>query len=181
MIRVPVTITSWRCAAWAVGLTVVLAPLGVRAHPVAPAAPVALDLPAEPTSDPLVVRLVTEHPGLHVLRSIVADVDGDGDLDVLVSTAEAPLALWLNDGTDHFTRATTAPTTALTSEGGASVRPFGQTAPGLVAGSKWRHAQAAYASLVPQFPIRTAVALPAALCPTIDILASSPSRAPPTT
>jgi hypothetical protein len=182
MIRVPVAISSWKVAACAVGLAVAASPLALPAR-LGPAIPasvaIGLDVPAEPTSDPLVVRLVSEHPGLHVLRSIVADVDGDGDLDVLVSTVEAPLALWINDGTDHFTRRDPAPTPTLGSEPGATVRAFGQVAPGLVGGSKWRHALAASPLPAPVFPMRTAVQLDAATRPTIAILASSPSRAPP--
>jgi hypothetical protein len=179
MMRVPVTISSWKCATWAVGLAVAVLPVAAPVHPGTPVATVGLDLPAEPTSDPLVVRLVSEHPGLHVLRSIVTDVDGDGDLDVLVSTVDAPLALWINDGTGHFTRRDPAPVATLGAEPGATVRTLGRAAPGILGGSKWRHTLVASAHLLSVFPKRTAVTRDPATRPTIAILASSPSRAPP--
>jgi hypothetical protein len=182
MIGVPVAISSWKRAAGALGLAcaAVLVARPVRVAATIPAAEsIGLDVPAEPTSNPLVVRLVSEHPGLHVLRSIVADVDGDGDLDVVVSTVESPLALWINDGTDHFTRRNAGRPPALGSEPSATVRALGPAAPGLVGGSKWRHALAASPLPLPVFPMRTAVRLDAATRPTIAILASSPSRAPP--
>jgi enediyne biosynthesis protein E4 len=37
---------------------------------------------------------------------VLADVDGDGDRDLLVGTLAGPLALWRNDGRGHFTDAT---------------------------------------------------------------------------
>ena len=38
--------------------------------------------------------------------AVFADVDGDGDLDLLVGTLGGPLVLWLNDGAGHFRDAT---------------------------------------------------------------------------
>jgi FG-GAP-like repeat len=51
-----------------------------------------------------------------VLRAIAVDVDRDGDLDVLVSTREEPVVVWLNDGAGHFTRQRPATAPSLTSE-----------------------------------------------------------------
>ncbi len=44
--------------------------------------------------------------GLASIGAAFADVDGDGDADLLVGTLGGPLKLYLNDGTGHFTDAT---------------------------------------------------------------------------
>ena len=46
--------------------------------------------------------------GLATTGAVFADVDGDGDLDLLCGTLGGPLKLWLNDGKGHFTDATTS-------------------------------------------------------------------------
>ena len=46
--------------------------------------------------------------GLATTGAVFADVDGDGDLDLLCGTLGGPLKLWLNDGKGHFTDATAA-------------------------------------------------------------------------
>jgi hypothetical protein len=35
---------------------------------------------------------------------VAADIDSDGDLDVVASDTELELHVWINDGTGHFTR-----------------------------------------------------------------------------
>jgi len=44
------------------------------------------------------------HKGHYSLGSVFADVDGDGDLDLLVTTLSKGITLYLNDGQGHFTR-----------------------------------------------------------------------------
>ncbi|MEQ1692573.1 MAG: CRTAC1 family protein, partial [Gemmatimonas sp.] len=44
--------------------------------------------------------------GLATTSVVLADVDGDRDLDLVVGTFGGPVALFLNDGTGHFTNAT---------------------------------------------------------------------------
>jgi hypothetical protein len=44
--------------------------------------------------------------GRHSMGAVFADVDGDGDLDLLVSTLGGGVALFLNDGHGHFTERT---------------------------------------------------------------------------
>jgi hypothetical protein len=43
-------------------------------------------------------RLETAGPTRHILRAVAVDLDRDGDLDVMASTIEEPLIVWLNDG-----------------------------------------------------------------------------------
>ncbi|HKW49493.1 MAG TPA: VCBS repeat-containing protein, partial [Gemmatimonadaceae bacterium] len=44
--------------------------------------------------------------GLATLSAAFADVNGDGNLDLVVGTLGGPLELWLGDGHGHFTDAT---------------------------------------------------------------------------
>jgi len=46
--------------------------------------------------------------GLATTSVVLADVDGDRDLDLIVGTFGGPVKLYLNDGTGHFTDATAA-------------------------------------------------------------------------
>ena len=46
---------------------------------------------------------------MHVLRAIARDLDRDGDLDVVASTAEEPIVVWINDGNGRYTRQKPSP------------------------------------------------------------------------
>jgi hypothetical protein len=50
------------------------------------------------------IRIVEGRPQLSGRRSVAIDIDGDGDLDVIASSRDALVAVWINDGQDHFTR-----------------------------------------------------------------------------
>src|SRR2546426_1927566 len=39
-----------------------------------------------------------------VLRAIATDLDRDGDLDVVATTEDQPIVVWINDGRGHLTR-----------------------------------------------------------------------------
>jgi FG-GAP-like repeat len=39
-----------------------------------------------------------------VLKAIATDIDRDGDLDVVASTVDQPIVVWINDGTGRLTR-----------------------------------------------------------------------------
>jgi hypothetical protein len=45
--------------------------------------------------------LADSHP---VQRSIAADIDADGDLDLIETNGALDLTVWVNDGVGHFTR-----------------------------------------------------------------------------
>lgn len=43
-------------------------------------------------------------PGLHLVALVSADIDADGDLDVIASDGSLDLLVWINDGAGHLTR-----------------------------------------------------------------------------
>ncbi len=43
-------------------------------------------------------------PGTRVVAAALADIDADGDLDVVAFDGSLDLLVWSNDGTGHFTR-----------------------------------------------------------------------------
>jgi hypothetical protein len=43
-------------------------------------------------------------PDLHLVSMVAADIDADGDLDVVASNGSLDLVVWTNDGTGHLTR-----------------------------------------------------------------------------
>lgn len=53
------------------------------------------------------VRVVTFESTLEAVTVDVSDIDGDDDLDVLVTTplSKTPIGVWLNDAHGHFTKA----------------------------------------------------------------------------
>src|SRR5690242_11436409 len=68
-----------------------------------------LEAPRPGVSGTLARALGEWEAGAQVLRSIAIDIDRDGDLDVIASTREAPVAVWLNDGFGHLTPARPRP------------------------------------------------------------------------
>ena len=55
--------------------------------------------------DPAISRaLGASGHGRHILRAVLWDFDRDGDLDVVASTVEEPVAVWINDGHGQYTR-----------------------------------------------------------------------------
>jgi hypothetical protein len=72
----------------------------------APASPFTLEPRID---DPALARLVARlPPGAHVLRAVAVDVDRDGDLDVIATTTDDILAVWVNEGEGHFSRGRTS-------------------------------------------------------------------------
>jgi len=49
-------------------------------------------------------RLPGVEPGTRVVAAAMADIDADGDLDLVASDGSLDLLVWSNDGTGHFTR-----------------------------------------------------------------------------
>ncbi len=72
-------------------------------------------------------------PGTRVVASALADIDADGDLDVVAFDGSLDLLVWSNDGTGHFTRrypARSAETQAIARDG--AFDPGSGTAPASV-------------------------------------------------
>src|SRR5262245_32106015 len=58
-----------------------------------------------PPSDPRVLALASQlAPRAHLLSALAVDLDRDGDLDLIASSAEELFVVWLNDGRDSFVR-----------------------------------------------------------------------------
>jgi hypothetical protein len=57
-----------------------------------------------PIDDAALQVLARVAPNAHVLAAIVVDIDHDGDLDLLASTTDSQLAIFVNDGHDQFVR-----------------------------------------------------------------------------
>jgi len=91
---------------WAVGLAVAAVlwsyEVSARVHHRQAAFPSAL---STPDLDLAPVRaLGPDATSAHVLRAVLGDVDRDGDLDIVATTVDQPVAIWLNDGRGHFAR-----------------------------------------------------------------------------
>src|SRR5260221_14188379 len=64
-----------------------------------------LDRSPKGSIDPAIARtLESDAPVRHLLRAIATDLDRDGDVDVIATTVEEPVIVWLNDGTGHLAR-----------------------------------------------------------------------------
>jgi hypothetical protein len=68
------------------------------------------------------IRIVAGRPQLSGRNAIVADIDRDGDLDVIGSSSDALLAVWINDGSNHFTRTVPAQKRVGLGDGAAAYR-----------------------------------------------------------
>jgi hypothetical protein len=53
---------------------------------------------------PAALRPPTLDPGLRLVSMVAADIDADGDLDVVASDGSLDLVVWTNDGTGRLTR-----------------------------------------------------------------------------
>lgn len=67
----------------------------------------AAPLHAAPPTQPVFIDVTSTHvpqaPDLHAVDAVMIDVDGDGDLDVVVAVEHGPNALYLNDGKGKLT------------------------------------------------------------------------------
>ena len=69
---------------------------------VSPNAPAALDMSP---ADPAALKLLAQGaPTAHVMSAIAVDIDRDGDLDVVGTTSDAALAVWVNTGHGQLVR-----------------------------------------------------------------------------
>jgi len=80
---------------------------------------------------------------LHVLQAVSRDLDRDGDLDIVASTSEELLVVWINDGSGHFTRVRLRSVPAGVSEGTQTYSSREQAPPSAVPSPRSTHAIAA--------------------------------------
>jgi hypothetical protein len=59
---------------------------------------------ADPPRRQTALQLPGIDPGTRVVAAALADIDADGDLDVVAFDGSLDLLVWSNDGTGHFTR-----------------------------------------------------------------------------
>lgn len=59
-----------------------------------------VDVPPRETA----LQLPGVEPGTKVVAAALADIDADGDLDLIASDGTLDLLVWSNDGSGHFTR-----------------------------------------------------------------------------
>lgn len=78
----------------------------IARHPSSGAASQAIAIVGTRPVDPELERLVLSlAPGAHVVSAVAIDIDHDGDLDLVASTREDVLVVWINDGNGHFSEA----------------------------------------------------------------------------
>jgi hypothetical protein len=109
------------------GLAAALALSGIPA--VVPGASAIISRLAEPASTVLASDLssilASAQVGQHDIRAVAIDIDHDGDTDIVSSTVEEPLIVWINDGQGHFTQRRSAGRTGLASAPDGVFAPFG--------------------------------------------------------
>lgn len=170
-----------RTAAVMVALTATPLPAGALAiAPSALAGALVLERPPGTTS-PFIARFVADHPEVHVIQAMAADLNRDGDLDVLASTVEAPLVVWINDGSGHFTGPAAGTAWRFKAGRGSRVHTPRRAQPSVVTQPRYGDIFSGGAYLVLSVPTRAAVDSMTASLPTLGLFTSGPSRAPPTT
>jgi len=117
--------------------------------------------------------------GVGIVTAVAADIDADGDVDVVASDAALQIHVWINDGAGHFTERAPARRTTWdplpagpTVDGrGTHAQSFTQSTPSSVGGdSRW-------IAWIPPDPGAIAIAL-GAVPASLDRSAAGP-RAPP--
>jgi len=100
---------TWRRSFW-LGAVAAIAVAVLRPVPagVDPGAPSVAGTPAPRTRTasnlPPALEASLSGQGLDLVSVIAADIDADGDLDVVASDSKLELIVWVNDGTGHLTR-----------------------------------------------------------------------------
>jgi hypothetical protein len=91
---------------WLVGIATALAlsPYSFVSSHTSDVPPTAIGLEAQ-VLDPEVAHLVAlVQPGAQAVHAVARDLDHDGDRDLVTSTTEEPIVVWINDGNGHFHR-----------------------------------------------------------------------------
>jgi hypothetical protein len=140
-----------------------------------------LEILAPQTQESDDVRIVAGRPQLAGRGSITIDIDRDGDLDVIGTSSDALLAVWINDGSDHFTRTVPARrATGLAGGAGAYREQVDGTIVAVPPSPKWS-VSAVLSTRAPRAPDLHAGVRPSTLAFRLlgRDLRATPSRAPP--
>jgi hypothetical protein len=144
-----------------------------------PNAPEVLATSAVPFSaDATVEWFRADQPSIKILRAITADLDDDGDLDVVTVTADVGVTLWLNEGFGHFVRQAPRHAATLTGADHSLAGAGRDTGPSAPTSPKWWYPRGRVALQVPIIEIRTATVV---VQPQVRASerTNQPARAPP--